>query len=161
MKTGPGSRAPRPAFLLLTLLLVGCPGNQKGQDESQNSPPKTTTTTANPQAVPENSTAMNPVTTSQAAGAATMPIQVQLSEYEIRMPDTIPAGAQTFHIADAGDKNHNFQIEGNGVSQKLVNDLTRGDTADMTVTLKPGTYTVYCPVDKHRGKGMQRTITVQ
>src|SRR2546423_15012188 len=151
----------RAAIVVGVLLLTACPGNQKGQDESQNSPAKTTTTTSNPQAVPENSTAMNPVTTSQTAGAATIPIQVQLSEYEIRMPDTIPAGAQTLHIADAGDRNHNFQIEGNGVSQKLVNDLTRGDTADMTLTLKPGTYTVYCPIDKHRGKGMQRTITVK
>ena len=149
------------AAVAVALLLTACPGNHKKEDESQNSPAKTSTTTVNPQAVPENSTAMNPVTTSQTADAATIPIQVQLSEYEIRMPDTIPAGAQTFHIADGGEKNHNFQIEGNGVSQKLVNDLTRGDTADMTITLKPGTYTVYCPVDKHRGKGMQRTITVR
>jgi uncharacterized cupredoxin-like copper-binding protein len=149
------------AAVAVALLLTACPGNQKKDDESQNSPSKTSTTTVNPQAVPENSTAMNPVTTSQTAAAATIPIQVQLSEYEIRMPDTIPAGAQTFHIADGGHANHNFQIEGNGVSQKLVNDLTRGDTADMTVTLKPGTYTVYCPVDKHRGKGMQRTVTVK
>src|SRR2546430_14973832 len=117
----------------VALLFTACPGNEKAQDESQNSPPKTSTTTVNPQAVPENSTAMNPVTTSQTAAAATMPIPVQLSEYEIRMPDTIPGGAQTFHIADGGHENHNFQIEGNGVSEKLVNDLTRGDTADITV----------------------------
>jgi plastocyanin len=145
----------------VALLLTACPGNQKGQDESQNSPSKTSTTTANPQAVPENSTAMNPVTTSQAAAAASIPIQVQLTEYEIRMPDAIPAGTQTFHIADGGHENHNFVIEGNGVSQRLANDLTRGDTADLTVTLKPGTYSVYCPVDKHRARGMQRTITVK
>ncbi len=151
----------RAAIVVGVLLLTACPGNQKGQDESQNSPPQTTTTTSNPQAVPENATAMNPVTTSQAAGAATMPIQVQLTEYEIRMPDTMPAGKQTFHIADGGHENHNFQIEGNGVSQKLANDLTRGDTAQLTVTLKPGTYTVYCPVDKHRRKGMERTVTVK
>jgi len=93
--------------------------------------------------------------------AATVPIQVQLTEYEIRMPDTIHAGTQTIHIVDAGHLNHNFAIEGNGLTQKLGNDLTRGGSADMTVDLKPGTYTVYCPVDKHREKGMQRTITVQ
>ena len=77
------------------------------------------------------------------------------------MPDTLPADHQTFHIANAGKMNHNFAIEGNGVAQKLGSDLTRGDSADLTVDLKAGTYTVYCPVDKHRGRGMERTITVR
>lgn len=149
------------AAVAVALLLTACPGNQKGQDESQNSPAQTSTTTVNPQAVPENSTAMNPVTTSQTAAAATVPIEVQLTEYEIRMPDTISAGVHTFHIANAGKMNHNFAIEGNGVSEKLYADLTRGDTTNLSIKLAAGTYTVYCPVDKHRGKGMQRTITVQ
>jgi plastocyanin len=92
---------------------------------------------------------------------ATAWIPVQLTEYQIQMPDIISSGPQTLRITNAGKVNHNFAIEGNGVAQKLGNDLTRGDSADMTVNLKPGTYTVYCPVDKHRAKGMQRTITVQ
>jgi uncharacterized cupredoxin-like copper-binding protein len=110
---------------------------------------------------------MNPVappqTTlgNQPTPAAAPSIQVQLTEYEIQMPDTIAAGRQTLHVANAGKLNHNFAIEGNGISQKLSNDLTRGDAADMTVNLKPGSYMVYCPVDKHRGRGMQRTITVK
>ena len=153
------------ALVLTALLLIGCPGNQRHEDESQNALPKTSTTAANPQAVPEKSAKMNPATPPTALGnrpavAATPQIQVQLTEYEIQMPDAIAAGAQTFHITDAGRLNHNFVIEGNGISQKLANDLTRGDSADMTVNLKPGTYTVYCPVDKHRARGMQRTITV-
>ncbi|PYQ48386.1 MAG: hypothetical protein DMF59_16160 [Acidobacteria bacterium] len=91
---------------------------------------------------------------------ATQQIQVQLTEYEIRLPDTLPAGHQTLHIANAGKLNHNFAIEGNGVSQKLASDLTRGDSTELGIDLKPGTYVVYCPVDKHRGRGMERTITV-
>ena len=145
----------------IALLLTACPGNQKGQDESQNSPSKTSTTTANPQAVPENSTAMNPVTKSQAGRAATIPIPVQLTEYEIQMPDTISAGVHTFEIANAGTMNHNFAIEGNGVSEKLGDVLSRGNTTYLSIKLAAGTYTVFCPVDGHRGKGMQRTITVK
>ena len=149
------------ALVILAILLMACPGGRQREDESQNSPSKTSTTTANPQAVPENSTAMNPVTTSQAAGAATIPIEVQLTEYGIQMPDTISAGVHTFHIANAGKMNHNFAIEGNGVSEKLHEDLSRGNTTNLSIKLAPGTYTIFCPVDGHRGKGMQRTITVQ
>jgi len=154
------------AIFVPALVLFGCPGNQRHEDESQNALPKTSTTAANPQAVPEKSAKMNPATPPTALGnrpavAAAPQIQVQLTEYEIQMPDAIAAGAQTFHITDAGRLNHNFVIEGNGISQKLANDLTRGDSTDMTVNLKPGTFTVYCPVDKHRARGMQRTITVR
>ena len=46
---------------------------------------------------------------------------------------------------------HNFVIEGPGVSEKFSSDLTRGDTGEITVTLAPGSYTIYCPVDGHRG----------
>src|SRR4051812_8850799 len=155
-------------FLAFALFIVACPGERR-TDESQNAPAQTSTTTRNPQAVPENSTAMNPVTPPQtsmpstrAGGAATSPaIDVQLTEYEIRMPDSLPAGRTHFKIANAAKQTHNFVIEGAGISQKLDSDLTRGDTGEITVNLPAGTYTVYCPVDGHRGRGMQRTIVVR
>ena len=56
----------------------------------------------------------------------------------------------TFHIANAGKETHNFVIEGNGVSEKLGADLPRGDDTNLSIDLKAGTYTIYCPVDKHR-----------
>jgi len=150
------------------LLIAGCPGDRH-TDESQNAPAQTSTTTRNPQAVPENSTAMNPVTPPQTSmpstrigGSATAPaIDVQLTEYEIRMPDSLPAGRVNFKIANGGKQSHNFVIEGPGVSQKLDSNLSRGDTGEMTFDLPAGSYTVYCPVDGHRGRGMQRTITVK
>jgi uncharacterized cupredoxin-like copper-binding protein len=158
-----------PVLLLALALLAACPSSKHtSSDESQNSPTKSSTATGNPQAVPENSTAMNPVAppqkdlpSSQAAPAAANVVHVQLTEYEIEMPDTLPAGTQQLTITNAGKTNHNFAIEGPGVSQKLASDLTRGDSAPMTVTFQKGTYTAYCPVDGHRGKGMSRTITVQ
>ena len=119
------------------------------------------TTTRNPQSVPENSTAMNPVTTQQASPRAAPTVDVQLTEYEIRMPDSLGAGPQRFRIANGGKQTHNFVIEGPGVSQKLASDLSRGDSTELAVNLPAGSYTVYCPVDGHRGKGMQRTIVVR
>jgi uncharacterized cupredoxin-like copper-binding protein len=156
------------AVSIAALFLAACPGDRR-TDESQRPPAKMSTATGNPQAVPENSTAMNPITPPQTSmpsdrvgGTASAPtIDVQLTEYEIRIPDTLTAGPQRFKIANAGKQNHNFVIEGPGLSQKLASDLTRGDTAELAVTLRPGSYTVYCPVDGHRGRGMQRTVTVR
>jgi len=153
---------------IAAILIAACPGDRR-TDESQHGAAQTSTTTRNPQAVPENSTAMNPVTppqtampTARAAGAATAPtVDVQLTEYEVRMPDSLAAGPQRFRIANGGKQTHGFVIEGAGISQKLPSDLTRGDTTELTVNLPAGSYTVYCPVDGHRGKGMQRTLVVR
>lgn len=153
-------------IILPAMLLTGCP--RSSEDVSQNAPAKTSTTVENPQAHPENSTAMNPVVppdtalpSSRVPGAAVKSLDVQLTEYEIRFPDTLPAGPQSLHIANAGKENHGLVIEGPNGQQKLPADLSRGDVADLKVNLVPGTYTVYCPVDGHRGKGMSRTLIVK
>jgi len=156
------------ALSIAALLVAGCPGDRR-TDESQAGASRNSTTTQNPQAVPGNSTAMNPVTPPQtampstriASATAAPSIDIQLTEYEIRMPDTLTAGKQHFKVANAGKLAHNFVIEGQGVSQKLVSDLPRGDSAELDVDLPAGSYTVYCPIDGHRGKGMQRTVVVR
>jgi uncharacterized cupredoxin-like copper-binding protein len=79
--------------------------------------------------------------------------EVQLIEYAIRMPDTIPAGRYAFQVQNAGKEDHGFEIEGNGIEQK-TDILKRGDAASLDVELKPGTYTVYCPVKGPKEKGM-------
>ncbi len=54
---------------------------------------------------------------------------------------------------------HAIGIEGNGVD-KLSDTVAGGATTSVTATLKPGTYTFYCPVPGHRGAGMEGTLTV-
>jgi uncharacterized cupredoxin-like copper-binding protein len=134
---------------LALLLLAACPGGGP-EDASQNAPPKTSTTTVSP-GTPAATTTIN---------SAPPTTEVQLLEYRIRMSDTLPAGRHHFRIANGGEQKHGFAIEGPGVSAQLANELTRGDIGQITVTLQPGTYRVWCPVDEHRGKGMERTITV-
>ncbi|MGZ8868192.1 MAG: hypothetical protein ACXW2P_07590 [Thermoanaerobaculia bacterium] len=95
------------------------------------------------------------------AQSATGDQEVQLLEYEIRMPQTLPAGEQAFHVVNAGKELHSLEIEGNGVHSRLPSDLSAGSSAHHAITLKPGTYTVYCPVKDHRQRGMSTTITVQ
>jgi hypothetical protein len=145
------------------VLFAGCPGNQP-EDSSQNSPPRNSTSTQNPQKVPDNSSVVpqsKELPGSRVPAAATQTLSVQLTEYGIQIPETLAPGQYRLQVANAGKENHNFAIEGPGVQTKLASDLTRGDLADVVVDLKPGTYTVYCPVKGHRGKGMQRTINVK
>ncbi len=136
--------------LAAALLLAGCPGTSP--EGPQKSPPQSSTTTVSPG---------TPASTTTLPATAAPVSEVQLLEYEIRIADMLPAGRQTLRVANGGEQKHSFAIEGPGVSAQLASELTRGDVAELTVTLQPGTYTVWCPVDEHRGKGMQRTITVK
>jgi hypothetical protein len=157
-----------PAALALSLL-VAASACKKEVDYSQATPPKTSTTTSDPRnAAPENSTAMNPITPPQAslpesrpAAAPNPESQVDLLEYSIHMQPSYPAGQQTFTVVNAGKEIHGLVVEGNGTQVKLANELARGDRGSLTINLQPGTYTAWCPVDGHKGKGMSATFTVR
>jgi len=88
-------------------------------------------------------------------------VKVTLSEFKIDMPTTLPAGSTTFEISNTGEFPHNMDLEGEGVDEKLADNLKGGESGTLTVDLKPGTYTVYCPVGNHREKGMELELTVE
>ncbi len=108
----------------------------------------------------DNRAKMNPVAPPNSAAANAQP-RLELNEYEIRMPDTLAAGHHSFTVVNSGKQNHSLVIDGNGAHTALPQQLMRGDSTQLDVDLKPGTYTFYCPVDGHKGKGMTRTVTVQ
>jgi hypothetical protein len=89
-------------------------------------------------------------------------VNVTLTEFTIDMPTQLPAGATRFTIANNGGAPHNFVIEGAGISRRLANNLTPGQTGNVNVDLVPGTYTIYCPVGEgaHRANGMEVQLTV-
>jgi uncharacterized cupredoxin-like copper-binding protein len=152
----------RGAVFALALFLLACP-----HPGNETKAPQTSTTTVNPQAVPENSTRMDQVTeSSKDSGGNHVPVaevqvQIDLTEYSINMPDGLPAGKQEFQVTNHGKEQHSFVIEGPGTHQELPGKLSGGSTGTLDVDLKPGKYEVYCPVDGHKGKGMRRTITVK
>jgi plastocyanin len=55
---------------------------------------------------------------------------------------------------------HAIEVEGNGIEEE-TETIQPGDSASVTVDLEPGTYEFYCPVDGHRGQGMEGTLTVE
>jgi uncharacterized cupredoxin-like copper-binding protein len=69
------------------------------------------------------------------------------------------SGAVTINMKNPASVPHGIAVEGNGVD-KDGQAVTSGGTSTVSVTLKPGKYTFYCPVDSHKQAGMQGTLTV-
>jgi plastocyanin len=70
------------------------------------------------------------------------------------------AGAVTFKAVNDGGTDHALEIEGNGGGEKRTDTIGAGESATVAIDLKPGTYTMYCPIGNHRAMGMEGTITV-
>jgi plastocyanin len=89
-------------------------------------------------------------------------VDAKLSEWkvELSMP-TIAAGTVTFTVANVGSIPHAFEVEGQGI-EKETPVIQPGASAALTLTLKAGTYEVYCPVgaDSHKMLGMDTHLTV-
>jgi plastocyanin len=71
------------------------------------------------------------------------------------------AGSVTLTLTNPGSNGspHAIAIEGQGVARSGAT-ASPGGTSSVTVNLKPGTYTYYCPVPGHRQAGMEGTLTV-
>jgi plastocyanin len=54
---------------------------------------------------------------------------------------------------------HGIGVKGNGVDEDGAS-VTAGKSSSVTVDLKAGTYTFYCPVPGHADAGMKGTLTV-
>jgi plastocyanin len=74
---------------------------------------------------------------------------------------TARAGTVTIKLANGSrDKYpHGIAIQGNGVDKDGA-IVKPGGTTSVTLRLKPGRYTFYCPVKEHEKYGMKGTLTV-
>lgn len=74
---------------------------------------------------------------------------------------TARAGTVTITVANGArdEYPHGIAIEGNGVDKDGA-IVRPGNTTSVTVKLKPGRYTFYCPVHEHEQYGMKGTLTV-
>jgi plastocyanin len=70
-------------------------------------------------------------------------------------------GKVTIHLDNpkSSGKTHGIGVNGNGVD-KDGPSVPAGKGSSVTVDLKPGTYTFYCPVPGHEQAGMKGTLTV-
>ena len=70
------------------------------------------------------------------------------------------AGTVTINFDNPSSTPHAVEIEGNGV-EETTETVTGKDAPPITVDLKPGEYTYYCPVGDHRAAGMEGKLTVR
>jgi plastocyanin len=88
-------------------------------------------------------------------------VTVKETEYKLTFSSkTLSPGATTFVIVNDGTIPHSFAIKGPGVSKQLHATLKPHATATLTVTLKSGSYSFWCPVPGHAGLGMKKTFAV-
>jgi uncharacterized cupredoxin-like copper-binding protein len=92
-------------------------------------------------------------TPAKTAGAT---VQVKEIEYKITLSThKVKHGTVTFVVKNAGHTVHNLTIQGG----KHTANLSPGKTAKLTVTLKKGSYTLYCSIPGHRQLGMVTKLT--
>jgi len=113
------------------------------------------------------SSAVSSVAASATAGADAdeegTVVTVTMNEFTLDLSqDTFTPGVYTFRSPNQGRFPHTITINGPGVdNQSAGGPAQGGETApDLTVTLQPGTYEIWCPVGEHRQRGMETTITV-
>jgi uncharacterized cupredoxin-like copper-binding protein len=68
-------------------------------------------------------------------------------------------GTVTLVMANPSGLPHAIAVEGHGVD-KHGKTVMKGGTSRVTVKVKKGTYTFYCPVDGHRAAGMKGKLIV-
>ena len=90
-------------------------------------------------------------------------VAVTLSEWKLGFTsDTLRAGSVTFEVKNTGSMTHALQIRGEGVD-KGTREIPARQSATLTLTLKAGTYEVFCPMseESHKMAGMARKLVVK
>jgi plastocyanin len=97
-----------------------------------------------------------------ASGGSGTKVTATETEFHIALSKTtFSPGTYTFTAVDKGKLQHNLVINGPGVSdEKTKGLLAPGQSGSVTVTLKAGTYDIFCGVPGHKAQGMNVNIKV-
>lgn len=88
-------------------------------------------------------------------------VEIALSDFAIQPGSlSLDPGTYTFRVVNDGGTVHALEVEGSGIEVE-TDHLQPGNSADLDVDLsEAGDYELYCPVDGHRDRGMEATLTV-
>lgn len=131
------------------LAVAGCGGGSNGGSSSSGGSGSGSTPTSTPGAG----------SASSSGGGGSVPVAAAAQGLRFTTK-TLEAksGTVTFRFKNPASIPHGIAIQGHGVN-KSSKVVTNG-SATLTVKLKPGKYTFYCPVSGHRAAGMVGTLTV-
>jgi plastocyanin len=135
------------------LAIAGC-GGSSNSGSSGNSGGGGSTPTSTPTSTPASGSS------SSSGGGSSVPVAADPNGSLKFTTTTLKAksGTVTFNFTNKASIPHAFAIKGNGVNAK--GKTVSGGSDTLTVKLKPGTYTFYCPVPGHEQAGMKGTLTV-
>lgn len=137
------------------LAVAGCGGGGGGSSSSPSSTPASTP-------APAQTTAGGGSTSSSSGAGSKLGIAA-VANGALKFDKSslsAKAGSVTITMANPSPVDHGVAITGNGV-QETGQTVGKGGTSTVTVSLKPGKYTFYCPVPGHREGGMEGTLTVK
>jgi plastocyanin len=134
------------------LFVVGCGGSSKSSSD--------TGASSAPAAPAATTPASSGGGASSAGGGGTVTLSADPSQLKFDKSSlSAKSGSVTITMDNPSSLPHAIAVEGNGVD-KDGETVQKGGKSTITVDLKPGKYTFYCPVDGHRAAGMQGTLTV-
>jgi plastocyanin len=90
-------------------------------------------------------------------------VQVIAKEYSFTLSrPEVPAGEVVLELVNRGEDAHNLHVaEGTaGTEQGATPNTEPGAVRDLHVTLRPGSYTLFCSLPGHEAKGMHATLVV-
>ncbi|HEY7667657.1 MAG TPA: plastocyanin/azurin family copper-binding protein [Actinomycetota bacterium] len=111
-------------------------------------------------------------------------LQIDLADFSIELStETLPAGDLTLSASNAGPTTHEFEVFSMPADVDLgaieiaddvadvdaagltvideVEDIVAGTTAELNLSLEPGTYAVICNLPEHYAQGMHASFTVE
>jgi uncharacterized cupredoxin-like copper-binding protein len=143
-------------FGMLTAVEVFGAESKKGEAAAAPEATATAPTTT------EQQTTTAPTTTQQTTTTTAKPAETKVpvseTEFKITMGSTnLKAGEIAFEVSDDGKIPHDLAIKGTSDKTK---EIAPGSNAELKVTLKPGTYVLYCSIPGHEQAGMKQSITV-
>jgi uncharacterized cupredoxin-like copper-binding protein len=148
--------------LLMTgaaLVVAGC-GSSSSSSSTASAPASSSTASSSTAAAPATSTTSSAAPAASAGGGSTVHLAAVPGKLAFDTTSLkAKSGTVTVSMSNPSTFPHGIAVEGNGVDKdgKVVQ---QGGTSTLTVKLKPGKYTYYCPVPGHRQAGMQGTLTV-
>ena len=97
------------------------------------------------------------------ASASTSATTVKATETDFHIAlskSSFKTGKYVFDAVNKGHTTHALMITGPGIKMAMTKDIQPGQSATLAVTLKKGTYDVFCPIPGHKALGMNVNITV-